>query len=115
MELAGVAGNSAARGARDSITLTNYADTLVSFIWDVADLLRVNVLFEAFVLDHIDARSSFALETTLRSADRRHVDRHLEGAAGPSVCRQCGEAELENVATARVDRLLAAVDSFGGT
>ena len=76
---------------------------------------RVNVLFEAFVLDHIDARSSFALETTLRSADRRHVDRHLEGAAGPSVCRQCGEAELENVATARVDRLLAAVDSFGGT
>ena len=40
MELAGVAGNSAARGARDSITLTNYADTLVSFIWDVADLLR---------------------------------------------------------------------------
>ena len=29
---------------------------------------RVNVLFEAFVLDHIDARSSFALETTLRSA-----------------------------------------------
>ncbi len=29
---------------------------------------RVNVLFEAFVLDHIDARSSFAIETTLRSA-----------------------------------------------
>jgi predicted ABC-type ATPase len=29
---------------------------------------RVNVLFETFVLDHIDARSSFALETTLRSA-----------------------------------------------
>jgi predicted ABC-type ATPase len=29
---------------------------------------RVNVLFEAFVLEHIDARSSFALETTLRSA-----------------------------------------------
>jgi len=29
---------------------------------------RVNVLFETFVLEHIDARSSFALETTLRSA-----------------------------------------------
>jgi predicted ABC-type ATPase len=29
---------------------------------------RVNALFEAFVLEHIDARSSFALETTLRSA-----------------------------------------------
>jgi hypothetical protein len=29
---------------------------------------HVNVLFERFVLDHIDARSSFALETTLRSA-----------------------------------------------
>jgi YgiT-type zinc finger domain-containing protein len=25
-------------------------------------------------------------------------------------CRQCGEAELENVAMSRVDRLLAAVD-----
>ena len=25
-------------------------------------------------------------------------------------CRQCGEAELENIAMARVDRLLAAVD-----
>lgn len=29
---------------------------------------RVNLLFEAFVLEHIDARSSFAIETTLRSA-----------------------------------------------
>ena len=29
---------------------------------------RVNDLFETFVLAHIDARSSFALEMTLRSA-----------------------------------------------
>ena len=29
---------------------------------------RVNILFETFVLDRIGARSSFALETTLRSA-----------------------------------------------
>ena len=35
-----VAGNSAARARERFHHLTNYADTLVSFIWDVADLLR---------------------------------------------------------------------------